>query len=56
MRLLEFFINAQYLKFVSAKRHFIEIKPYFKGFFFFAAYNWHHLKSIFHKADLLGRK
>ena len=31
MRLLEFFINAQYLKFVSAKRHFIHKTPYFTG-------------------------
>nr|DAX68526.1 MAG TPA: hypothetical protein [Caudoviricetes sp.] len=27
MRLLEFFINAQYLKFVSAKRHFMHKTP-----------------------------
>jgi hypothetical protein len=56
MEVLEIYGNRKTNKFVSAKRHFIEIKPYIKGFFFFADYNWHHLKSIFHKADLLGRK
>ena len=56
MEVLEIDSSKETNKFVSAKRHFIEIKPYFKGFFFFVAYNWHHLKSIFHKADLLGRK
>jgi len=35
MEVLEIDSNRKTNKFVSAKRHFIEIKPYFKGFFFF---------------------
>jgi hypothetical protein len=34
MEVLKIYGNRKTNKFVSAKRHFIEIKPYFKGFFF----------------------
>lgn len=47
MEVLEIYGNRKTNKFVSAKRHFIETKPYFKGFFFIVAYNLAPFKKYF---------